>query len=624
MTVIEAIAQWAQANEIEARTAESGDRIAALLTFGGTNLNMWLEGSTSGLFIVSAYLDTEIAAPRLEAVTELTTLINRDLLVGGFQLHSDNRVRFRVGMDLEGVDCNTQALENHIKIAIEMFDLYGGAILEVGLSGISPEEALEASAARAEAAEEGSSGTVAPLPPGSRWIEERAPSVYWDAFGGTGPVRAWAQQLRSPAPTGSMAAAEGIDVRGVFFVGPSSDTCEDVARLAASEANYRFALLGEEALRDLSPTVIAGFERLAPVIVFLKAGPWILSPSAEIIPDADRPKVAAFQQALLARLRAFDSARPVIFCSSTGSLGYVEDQLLRVGAFDCAFEVPEQTPAARGSAFIAMVGNDLCAECFTSSPSKVGKAVAVTLGSKPRIELMALHLRRLAAREQRKVEFVDMIELYTQGLVEPADHVETLSPVRRPVAVHEAGHAAIAILDSGGANIPEFCTIIPSIESRGVVVSSLSHQHDTGKRLTYATFRHNVRCALGGRAAEELIYGPEQIGNGAQSDLHTATRQSYQAFSEWGFAPGMSTSEAARSNLAVLLESATAEDSNYTTALVRRFLADEYASVLTMLRANRTFLEAIAERLMVDPVVDQQELCQICDAHAVAFVPNLS
>jgi cell division protease FtsH len=126
-----------------------------------------------------------------------------------------------------------------------------------------------------------------------------------------------------------------------------------------------------------------------------------------------------------------------------------------------------------------------------------------------------------------------------------------------------------------------------------------------------------VRVSLAGRAAEELMFGPSRVANGAMSDLENATRMTYRAFTEWGYAPAMSTPEASRSNLAVVVDTPAPAEIEHNLALTRRFLDEEYTHVLTTLRQHRAFLEAVRDRLLVDPVVDRAELTEICGKHGL-------
>ncbi len=626
MTVGKAIETWAGENRFEVRQSDDGTRtqVGVHIDVDGTNVRMFVEGEEpSGLFEVFAYLDLPIPVEKARAVRDLLTLINAEVRMGSLELHESGNVRFKTGADLEDTTPGPKLVNSHVQAAVDVFRAYLGALLSVRWTEQTPSAAFRANAAKRDASS-GSEPAKEATPESSAWLEtlsSGAPTATWASFPGTSHVRAWAAALaETSAQQGSPDDAE-LRPRGVLFVGTSRDTCEDVARLSAAEAHYQFAFIPEDDVLELPLAHLASFEQLAPVMVLLQAGRWLAPPEAPSANADDREKVRAFQRALLERLRAFNAERPVIFCSTTGSPTGLEDKLVEVGAFDQTFAVPEPTPAAAGAAFIDLVGRNRCGDSLVGHPGKLGKTVTLALGSKAQRQLMALYLRRLGARCQRKVEFIDLVEAYTRGFVHNSEEGGNPASVKRSIAIHEAGHAAMTVLDSGGADVPDFCSIIPTSNFQGVVVTSLSHLHDADEHSSYADFRHIVRCSLAGRAAEELLFGPENVGSGASADLQSATRGAYHAFTVCGFAPNMTSAEASRGNLAVALEPPSLLERERAMELVRSFLAAEYEHVLGVLRANQPFLSAIADRLMFDPVVDQDELAEICRAHGLAAAP---
>jgi hypothetical protein len=395
------------------------------------------------------------------------------------------------------------------------------------------------------------------------------------------------------------------------------ETCQSIARLAAREAGYRFAFVPGQQVRELSASNLESFKQLAPVMVFLQAGSWALPLDDSRLDNESREKSGAFQKHLLEAFKRYDPSRPVVVATSAATLGHLAFPLTNAGAFDLAFGIPEPSVRSRGELFIDLVGRDLCGTTILENPDKVGKALTLTFKTREGPKLAALHLRRLAARERRKVEFVDLVEVYTRDFLQVAPVFRKDDTMREQVATHEAGHAVMSVLDSGGSNVPDFCSIIPSADFKGVVVSSIAHQYHTANLLTYEAFRHSVRVSLAGRAAEELAYGPLKVGDGARADLANATRLATRAFSELGFAPAMHEPGACRSNLAVVLDSPTQAEHAYTMELVRRFLHDEYTAVFESLGKNSALLESVRDCLLQHPVVDRSELIEVCRRHGV-------
>jgi ATP-dependent metalloprotease len=182
---------------------------------------------------------------------------------------------------------------------------------------------------------------------------------------------------------------------------------------------------------------------------------------------------------------------------------------------------------------------------------------------------------------------------------------------RRKTALHEAGHACIAIIASGGSNVPDYATVVPSKNFEGVVFESLSY-YDKMEDFTYNNMLLKTRVFLAGRAAEDLFYGSANVSSGANSDLAAATQMCFSLFAYSGFNSDMATAESSAHNLAVL-NSRDIDPVQYDriSREVRAFLQEQYKYVLTTLEENRPFVESVAERLLWDPVVDQSEMIEL-------------
>ena len=547
---------------------------------------------------VFAYVDFEVPEERRNEVEALVTLASPRCLVGSLELLEVQKVRFRADFNLEDTTPSPNSISNMVGAAIMTCSELLPALVAVVTGGQSARDALDATS------DDGTPGEGST--PDATWLDEVVEPLPWDSFRGVAPIKRWAEGLRTQPNDDDLAA------HAVLFVGQDLDACQSVARLAATEAGYRFAFVPRDQVDVQSPAMLASYATLAPVVVFLQNGRWILSDDSTLDKE-HQDKTKAFQSLLLRSIKSHDPKKPVLFATSVSSVRTLAPELTFVGAFDLAFAVPEPAPAARGESFLDAVGRDICGDTLLAHAGKLGKALALAFNGANSRALVRLQLRRLAAREGRKVEFIDLVEIYTRGFVEAAPVDDSAEPMREHVAVHEAGHAAMAVIDSGGFDVPDFCTILPSVESRGVVVSSLSHLHDAGAMMTYDTFRHSVRVSLAGRAAEELVYGPLQVGNGASSDLEAATRLAFRAFGGWGFSPAMDTPEASRSNLAVVVDAPAEAEIAHNVGLVRQFLAEEYTHVLVALRKHRALLDAIRDRLLVDPVIDRSELAEVCE-----------
>jgi ATP-dependent Zn protease len=125
----------------------------------------------------------------------------------------------------------------------------------------------------------------------------------------------------------------------------------------------------------------------------------------------------------------------------------------------------------------------------------------------------------------------------------------------------------------------------------------------------YRVLRRVAREFLAGRAAEELVFGAEEAGFGAHSDLLKVTTLARQAFACRGGAPDIEALGRSGSNLAVLdddPEQWSAQARERIDAMVREFMRLEYDETLRILDQHRTLLDLLTERLLRDNVIARE------------------
>lgn len=548
---------------------------------------------------IELYLYAPIKVPlkKRSAVADVVARANHKAYCGRIDLDMDDgEIRFQSGYDIEGGQLSHEMLGNLIGIGNGMLDRYLPAISAVIYAGTAPADAI----AQAKGDTTGNQTPPEPVP-----TQDALP---WERIPGADLLQAWAQELRTACSLKDK--EEWRDVgHAVVLVAEETTRCQEAVRRVAADAGMRYVIIEAGDVADFPPR--AAFAKLAPALVYLEPGPWLLDRKKGDSED-DATEVAKFQKRLAKWISEFDVSRPVVLCTMVYELGDMSDTLDGTGRFDRYLALPPLTLAVRGEEFIEKLGRDRCGESLTSSPAKLGKLLDNGFAKSERRDQALLYMRRLSKREKRTVEFLDLMHISTHGFGEEGSVESSSDDIRRQVAAHEAGHAAIAILDSAGRNVPDYCSIVPGVGFTGIVAESIGYHQSLGDRTTYSDFRHDIRICLAGRAAEELVFGPERISNGASGDLENAWKRSRRAFARWGFAPQMEKANASSSNLAVIVGDPTSTESAYVESLIRQFLANEYEVVLKCLADNQAFLNAIAERLLWDPIVDQSELSDIC------------
>lgn len=543
------------------------------------------------------YVQETIPESRRAAVAELLTWINNDrLVVGNFELDpEDGRLRFRAGIEVEPDELTQPMIERLVLAGTRGMLYFHPAFRATAFGGASPRCSLQFDESLPNDLH---AGKVSP---------DDAPE--WSAFPGSGVLRRWAEEVKT-------AIAGGPDTGQATWrlIGPAMvieheypRVGTDLARRLAFDCGLPLLVMSAEEIASLASGRCV-FENAAPLMLYIEPGVWQRDDEDETV-DETAEKA---RNRVLALLRAFNPARPLICVTATRALDDMATALKRTGAFDRQFILPPLSPEAAGYVLLDMVGRERCGPSITDATAKVGKLMNYNFGSPEGRKQAALRLQRLHEEIGRPLEFLDLVELSAHGVAE-ADKLSAESEkVLEYVAIHEAGHATVAVIDSGGHDVPEYSSIAPSADFRGVVIDSVSYAFAHDGIRTYANFRHSIRVSLGGRAAEELIYGPAHVTSGCRIDIENSTRRITNAIAYWGFMPGMDEPGMSAKNLAVVIGKPSPSEEAHVEKLVREFLEREYRAVLEMLAEHRKLLESIAARLKTNAVLDQSDLLAIC------------
>jgi len=439
----------------------------------------------------------------------------------------------------------------------------------------------------------------------------------WETVPGSALVKRWALEVSEGLRSASR-ADWGLIGPAVVILHNDQEEAELIAKMAAQEAGVGFVSSFASQFSESVVGLREKLERLSPALVFLKTSPMSTLDNLfdELLESHNSTDIfSEFER----ELKGFNPSKPVFFLFSSKQLSYVPRRLRAVGLFDRVISITPPTADFLAQEFIEALGEGGAAESVARHPKKLGAFLREHFVLREQRSHAALLLRRVAKREKRQAEFSDLVDLVLRGGCESEVEVplRERAELRRRIAYHEAGHAVIAVIASQGKSVPEYASIVPADDFQGVVFDSVFYA-DAHPEMTYELLQYQVRVSLAGRAAEEMIYGPCGVGTGAVADLRKATDMVAWTFSRAGFAPQMELSGMSFCNLAVSEdhEFQAAEESRMKQ-MVREFLASEYKAVLQILREHPAFFTAVADRLMWDPVVDQEEMSTIARAHSI-------
>src|SRR5262245_55192502 len=322
---------------------------------------------------------------------------------------------------------------------------------------------------------------------------------------------------------------------GVLLSGPPGTGKTLLARAVAGEAGVPFysmaasefveAIVGVGAarVRDLFKEA----KTSAPAIVFID--------ELDAIGRSRTGGVAGFSggndereqtlNQILTEMDGFDSATSVIVIGATNRPDVLDQALLRPGRFDRRVAV--QPPDRAGREAILRVhtrgvplGPDVdLARIAASTPGMVGADLANLVNE------AALTAARRNHDVVEEADFTDALERIILG----AERQIMMSPEdRRRTAYHEGGHAIVGMLTPGADPVRKV-SIIPRGLALGVTFSA-----PDSDRFNYLLPEviARIKVALGGRAAEELVFG--EISTGAESDIEQLTAIARQMVGRWG------------------------------------------------------------------------------------------
>ena len=306
---------------------------------------------------------------------------------------------------------------------------------------------------------------------------------------------------------------------------------------------------------------------------------------------------------ILTEMDGFTGNEDVVVMAATNRPDVLDPALLRPGRFDR--HVVVNAPDRQGRTAILGVhtrmvpldpGLDLT-DVASMTPGMVGAD----------LRNLVNEAALMAARRQHTTvglsDFTDALERIVLG----AERKIMLSPEdRERTAFHEAGHALLGILQPGADPVRKV-SIVPRGRALGVTLQS--PETDV---YSYAEsyLRGKITGALGGRAAEELVYGEPTTG--AENDLEQATQIARRMVGRWGMSDAIGPVSVLPSEDRPAFPLMTNEMSPETQALidaeVRRIVDDCHAAALAALGANRSKLDALAAALLEHETLEEEEV----------------
>jgi cell division protease FtsH len=324
--------------------------------------------------------------------------------------------------------------------------------------------------------------------------------------------------------------------RGVLLVGPPGTGKTLLARATAGEANVPFYSIsgpefvevlvgvGASRVRDLFETA----KKNAPSIIFIDEIDAVgRRRGAGVLTGSNEEREQTLNQ-ILVEMDGFEANANVVVLAATNRSDVLDPALLRPGRFDRQVSVDPPDKAGREAILkvhakgVQLAEDVDLAAISRATPGMVGADLANLVNE------AALLAARRGARAVDQSCFWEALEKIQLGAERPL----VLSPEdRKIVAYHEGGHALLALLIPNADPLNRV-TIVPRGHALGV---TLQLPIDDRYNYSKAYLLTRIAVALGGRIAEELVFG--EITTGAENDLDMVTNVVRQMVTRWGMDP---------------------------------------------------------------------------------------
>ncbi len=407
--------------------------------------------------------------------------------------------------------------------------------------------------------------------------------------------------------------------RGVLLVGPPGTGKTLLARSVAGEANVPFFTISGSDFVEMFVGVGASrvrdmFEQAkknAPCIIFIDEIDAVGRHRGAGLGGGNDEREQTLNQ-LLVEMDGFEANEGVILIAATNRPDVLDPALLRPGRFDRQVVVPNPDIIGREKILKVHVRN------VPLAPNVDLKVLARGTPGFSGADLMNLvnEAALMAARRNKRLVTMAEFEDAKDKIMMGAERRSTAmtQEEKTKTAYHEAGHA-ITALKVAKADPLHKATIIPRGRALGMVM-----QLPEGDRysISYTWMVSRLVIMMGGRVAEELKFGKENITSGASSDIQQATKLARSMVTQWGFsdklgrvAYGENQEEVFLGHSVARTQNVSEETAQIIDAEVRRLIDEAYEEARAILTKHKKQWIAIAEGLLEYETLSGDEINQI-------------
>ena len=417
--------------------------------------------------------------------------------------------------------------------------------------------------------------------------------------------------LRNP---GKYAAMGARTPKGIILYGPPGTGKTLLAKAVAGEAGVPFFESSGSAFEDM--LVGVGAKRVrdlfskaakaAPAIIFIDEIDSVASKRGknDIIGGGGGVADQTINQ-LLAEMDGFTTNSGVIVIAATNRLDVLDPAILRPGRFDRHIQI--NLPDIKERLEILKIHSR---NKNISSSVNLEEIARRTPGfSGAQLENVINEATLLAVRDNKNtISLKHLDEAIDRVIAGPAKHTRVITKEeKKQIAYHEAGHALVG-LHTPGSDVVQKITIIPRGNAAGYTLSTPEKQELSiqKKRDLLAI----IASTLGGRAAEELIYGKENVSTGASNDLYKVTNIVRAMVTQLGMSNlGMTQfvpSEGTTNPYAAKLYSD--ETALLIDKEIDKIISEQYKVAIEIIKKNKKELDLLVEALLILETITKEQI----------------